>query len=99
MSYDTLRRNQLGIGKIDWELIVTDEAQYVKNPTAQRTTALKAMKSRHRVALTGTPVENGLVEFWCIMDFVRPGLLSSWSDFRREHERPLIESTDEKNDN
>lgn len=94
-SYDILRRNQFELGKVDWELVVTDEAQFAKNPTAQRTTALKAMKSRHRVALTGTPVENGLIEFWCIMDFVRPGLLGSWSDFRSDFERPLAQDSEE----
>jgi superfamily II DNA or RNA helicase len=98
MSYDTLRRHQLEIAKVDWQLVVSDEAQYAKNPTAQRTSALKALKARHRLALTGTPVENGLIEFWCIMDFVRPGLLSSWQEFRTEYERPLSEvsSTDER---
>lgn len=95
-TYDKLRREQLELAKIDWKIVACDEAQYAKNPTAQRTTALKALKSAHRVALTGTPVENGLIEFWCIMDFVRPGLLSSWQDFRKEHESPLIEADSEK---
>ena len=54
-SYDTIRRGQLEIAKVDWKCIVSDEAQYAKNPTAQRTSALKALKSRHRIALTGTP--------------------------------------------
>lgn len=95
-SYDSLRHNQLELAKVDWQLLVSDEAQYAKNPTAQRTSALKALKSKHRVALTGTPVENGMIEFWCIMDFVRPGLLSSWSEFRKEHERPLVEAASER---
>ena len=90
-TYDTLRREQAKLGTIDWNMVVCDEAQYAKNPTAQRTSAVKAMKSRHRVALTGTPVENGLIEFWCIMDFVQPGLLGSWSDFRKKYERPIVE--------
>jgi len=95
MSYDTLRHQQFEIAKVNWELVVSDEAQFAKNPTAQRTTALKALKARHRAALTGTPVENGMIEFWCIMDFVRPGLLGSWGDFRTEYERPLVESDTE----
>ncbi len=94
MSYDTLRRHQFEIGKVDWQFVVGDEAQFAKNPTAQRTTALKALKSGHRVALTGTPVENGLIEFWCIMDFVRPGLLKSWSEFRDDYEKPLLAEED-----
>ncbi len=96
-SYDTVRRGQLEIAKVDWQCVIGDEAQYAKNPTAQRTSALKALKSKHRVALTGTPVENGLIEFWCIMDFVRPGLLGSWKEFRDRFERPLTNvSTEEE---
>ena len=90
-TYDTLRRDQVKLGTIDWNMLVCDEAQYAKNPTTQRTCALKALKSKHRAALTGTPVENGLIEFWCIMDFVQPGLLGSWADFRKNYERPIVE--------
>ena len=95
-TYETLRRDQAMLGTINWNMVVCDEAQYAKNPTTQRTCALKALKSKHRAALTGTPVENGLIEFWCIMDFVQPGLLGSWADFRKEFERPIIESDDEE---
>ena len=98
-TYDTLRINQASFGTIDWNMVVCDEAQYAKNPTTQRTTALKALKSKHRAALTGTPVENGLIEFWCIMDFVQPGLLGSWTDFRKNYERPIIEDDEEKREN
>jgi len=91
-TYETLRRDQARLATIDWNMVVCDEAQYAKNPTAQRTCAVKALKSKHRAALTGTPVENGLIEFWCIMDFVQPGLLGSWADFRNNFERPIIDS-------
>jgi len=96
-SYDTLRNHQTKFGIIDWCMVVCDEAQYVKNPTTQRTCAVKALKSKHRAALSGTPVENGLIEFWCIMDFVQPGLLGSWADFRREYERPIVLGENEEN--
>jgi SNF2 family DNA or RNA helicase len=79
-------------------MVVCDEAQYAKNPTTQRTCAVKALKSKHRSALTGTPVENGLIEFWCIMDFVQPGLLGSWADFRKEFERPIVEGNESERD-
>lgn len=98
-TYDTLRRDQAKLGTIEWTMVICDEAQYAKNPTAQRTSALKAMKSKHRAALTGTPVENGLIEFWCIMDFVQPGLLGSWSQFRTEYERPIVEGEEEEREN
>ncbi|HPC33223.1 MAG TPA: DEAD/DEAH box helicase [Syntrophales bacterium] len=95
-TYETLRRDQARMATIDWDLVACDEAQYAKNPTAQRTSAVKALKSKHRAALTGTPVENGLIEFWCIMDFVQPGLLGSWNDFRANYERPIISSATEE---
>ncbi len=95
-TYDTLRRDQARLGTISWDMVVCDEAQYAKNPTTQRTCAVKALKSKHRVALSGTPVENGLIEFWCIMDFVQPGLLKSWADFRKEYEYPIINETDDQ---
>jgi len=94
-TYEALRRDQIKLGMVPWNMVLCDEAQYVKNPTAQRTSAVKAMKSRHRAALTGTPVENGLIEFWCIMDFVQPGLLGSWADFRENYERPIVEGLEE----
>lgn len=88
-TYQTLLRDQLVMGQIDWQLVVSDEAQFVKNPTAQSTAVLKAMKAKLRLALTGTPVENGLSELWCIIDFVQPGRLGSQRDFREEFERPI----------
>lgn len=94
-TYDTLRRDQAKLGTVNWNMLVCDEAQYAKNPTTQRTCAIKALKSKHRAALTGTPVENGLIEFWCIMDFVQPGLLGSWADFRSKYERPIVIGEDE----
>lgn len=88
-TYQTLRRDQLTLGQIDWQLIACDEAQYVKNPTAQATSAVKGMKSELRLALTGTPVENGLSELWCIVDFAQPGKLGSQKEFRDVFERPI----------
>ena len=98
-TYDTLRRDQAQLATVDWEMVVCDEAQYAKNPTTQRTCAVKALKAKHRAALTGTPVENGLIEFWCIMDFVQPGLLGSWSDFRKDYERPIVDSSGPEREN
>lgn len=91
-TYQTLRRDQLVLGQIDWSVIICDEAQYVKNPTAQATSAVKGMKATLRLAVTGTPVENGLSELWCIVDFVQPGKLGSQREFREAFERPIRDS-------
>lgn len=95
-TYDTLRINQLDLARVDWQVVVCDEAQAIKNPTTGRTTAVKGMKSRMRVAMTGTPVENGLSELWSILDWVQPGLLRSRQEFRTTFERPIVEASDEE---
>lgn len=93
-TYQTLLRDQLIMGQIDWKVVAADEAQYVKNPTAQSTSVLKAMKADFRLALTGTPVENGLSELWCIVDFVQPGRLGSQKEFRDTFEKPIRDAAD-----
>jgi superfamily II DNA or RNA helicase len=61
----------------EWPLVVLDEAQAIKNPGAKQAQAVKALKARSRIALTGTPVENRLTDLWSLFDFLNPGLLGS----------------------
>jgi non-specific serine/threonine protein kinase len=68
---------------LNWRLIVIDEAQAIKNPSAQQTRAVKKLKGESRLALTGTPVENRLSDLWSLFDFLSPGLLSSAEKFKR----------------
>lgn len=97
-TYATLRRDQIMLGKIDWTVAACDEAQNVKNPTANVTSAVKGMKASFRLACTGTPVENGLSELWCIVDFAQPGRLGSRREFRDDFERPLVDAIDDTED-
>jgi non-specific serine/threonine protein kinase len=69
------------IAGVPWRVAVLDEAQAIKNPGAQQTRAVKKVKARARLALTGTPVENRLGDLWSIFDFVNPGLLGSAKEF------------------
>src|ERR1700692_2722260 len=64
-----------------WRLVILDEAQAIKNPAAQQTKAVKALKADARIALTGTPIENRLGDLWSIFDFINPGLLGSSKQF------------------
>jgi superfamily II DNA or RNA helicase len=64
-----------------WSLLVIDEAQAIKNPSSRQTRAVKALRARSRVALTGTPVENRLGDLWSLFDFLDPGLLGSAKQF------------------
>ena len=65
-----------------WDLLILDEAQAIKNPSARQTKAVKSLKSCARIALTGTPVENRLGDLWSLFDFLSPGLLGSTSRFK-----------------
>jgi len=75
-SYGTLLRLPW-LETVPWRLVVLDEAQAIKNPSAKQTRAVKRLDTRSRVALTGTPVENRLSDLWSIFDFTHPGLLGS----------------------
>ncbi|GIX08048.1 MAG: hypothetical protein KatS3mg115_2451 [Candidatus Poribacteria bacterium] len=88
-TYETLRRRQLELCAVDWAVTVLDEAQRIKTPGTLITNAAKALKSGFRIAVTGTPVENTLVDLWCIVDYLAPGLLGSLKEFAREYQNPL----------
>ena len=64
-----------------WGIVVLDEAQAIKNAAAKQTRAVKALEAKHRLALTGTPIENRLGDLWSIFDFASPGLLGSQKAF------------------
>ncbi|MEN8236179.1 MAG: DEAD/DEAH box helicase [Pseudomonadota bacterium] len=79
--------------QVSWDLVVLDEAQSIKNPTTKQTQAVKALSSQVRFILTGTPIENRLLDLWSLFDFVAPGLLGSSKIFsnygkkmRKQHE-------------
>ena len=88
-TYETLRRQQLAFAAVDWAVVVLDEAQRIKTPGTLVTNAAKALKADFKVAMTGTPVENSLVDLWCIVDFLVPGLLGGAKDFARDYQKRL----------
>ncbi|MGL1902545.1 MAG: SNF2-related protein [Fibrobacterales bacterium] len=72
-------------GLIEWDAVVCDEAQRIKNPQSKRTIAIKALKAKYKVACTATPIENNMDELWSICDWVLPGLLGSLIHFRKTY--------------
>lgn len=95
-TYHTLARDQFVLGQVDWEVVICDEAQMIKNPTTANSAAVKALKNKGRIALTGTPVENNLSELWSIIDFVQPGTLGSLTNFKNEYEQNLKDEDESK---
>lgn len=90
-SYALLRLDRHELERHEFSYLVLDEAQNIKNPQATTTKAAKAIRARHRLALTGTPTENRPMELWSIMDFLMPGYLGSAEFFRSNIERPILE--------
>jgi len=88
-TYSLAHRDVEHLSRIDWECLVLDEAQNIKNPSAKQSQAVRKLNSRHRVALTGTPVENRLSELWSIMEFLNPGYLNSAQDFHTRFITPI----------
>ena len=88
-SYGVIRRDEEQFKEKKWFLSVVDEAQNIKNPSTKQSRAIKAIKSKHRIALSGTPVENRLSEYWSIFDFINKGYLTSLKKFRKNYIIPI----------
>ena len=93
LSYDALKNFQHSFARIDWSIVVADEAQEIKETNSGITHVVKSLKTRFRVASTGTPVENSLSNLWNIIDFVTPGgALGSLREFLKHYQ----DATDER---
>jgi SNF2 family DNA or RNA helicase len=93
-SYTLIRKDAKLFESIDWQRIVLDEAQNIKNPKAAQTKAILKLKAVHRLALTGTPVENRLLDLWSIFNFLNPGYLGKQTQFRKAFEIPIQKDSD-----
>jgi superfamily II DNA or RNA helicase len=91
VSYQTLRIDLALFLEIEWDVVVLDEAHYIKNIQSQLFKTVRSLKAAHRISLTGTPIENSVMELFAQMDFLNPGLLGSprqfYSDFFRGIQR------------
>jgi len=85
-NYALLRRDLDALMKFEFRALILDEAQFIKNPQAQVTQSVKQLEADHRLALTGTPLENRLLDLWSIVDFVQPGYLGTQAEFLETYE-------------
>ena len=89
-SYDLLRRDIRLYSNIRFGYQIIDEAQFIKNSATLSSKAVKQIKSDFRLALTGTPIENKLSELWSIFDYLMPGFLHDYRQFKEEYETPIV---------
>ena len=89
-SYALLRRDLDHYQRIDFEAVILDEAQHIKNPDSQNAQSAFSLKGRRRLALTGTPIENSLADIWSLMNFLMPGYLGSRGEFRDRFQQPIL---------
>jgi len=88
-TYALALRDEAVLAAVPWNRVVLDEAQNIKSASALQARAVKRLPARHRIAMTGTPVENRLAELWSIMDFLNPGYLGNAREFRSRFAQPI----------
>ena len=94
-TYETIARDIELVGQVPFYFLVLDEATMIKNPNAQRTRAIKSINAMHRLALSGTPVENRLSELWSIFDFLIKGMFGTHASFSSRYEAPIAQGDEE----
>jgi superfamily II DNA or RNA helicase len=94
-TYALLWRDHAVLAEHEYHLLILDEAQYVKNATTKSATAIRDLRARHRLCLTGTPLENHLGELWAQFDFLLPGFLGAQKDFTRRWRNPIERNGDD----
>jgi non-specific serine/threonine protein kinase len=95
-TFGLAQRDLKDLRRVQWHRIALDEAQKIKNPSANQTIAIRSLPSKHRAALTGTPIENHLSELWSIMEMLNPGILGSAASFRKHFAIPIEKLGDQQ---
>jgi hypothetical protein len=93
-SYGLLHQEAETLAAVDWQTVVLDEAQAIKNAATKRSQAAMGLKAKFKVVTTGTPIENHLGEFWTLFNFINPGLLGSKERFHTRFAGPIERSND-----
>src|SRR5207248_5570383 len=88
-TFATVRNDASLLAKIPWRYVIVDEAHFIKNAAAGVAKAIKTIPAKHRLALTGTPIQNRLSELWSLFDFLMPGFLGRQAHFTQHFEDPI----------
>ena len=95
-SYDYIRRDIELYDAIEFEYVILDESQYIKNQKTKNATSVKQLHALHKLALSGTPIENSLAELWSVFDFLMPQYLYNYHYFQKKFETDIVKNQDQK---
>ncbi|CAA6826576.1 MAG: SNF2-related protein, partial [uncultured Thiotrichaceae bacterium] len=94
-SFTIARKDSKLFNQHSWQRVVVDEAQNIKNPRSAQAKAICALKAPHRIAMTGTPIENRLMDMWSLFNFLNPGYLGTSAQFKKGYETPVQRDGDQ----
>ncbi|KAL5834862.1 hypothetical protein ACOSQ3_014451 [Xanthoceras sorbifolium] len=95
-SYDVVRKDVDYLGQCLWNYCILDEGHIIKNSKSKITTAVKQLKAQHRLILSGTPIQNNIMDLWSLFDFLMPGFLGTERQFQATYGKPLVAARDSK---
>ncbi|XP_060973663.1 TATA-binding protein-associated factor BTAF1 isoform X1 [Cannabis sativa] len=95
-SYDVIRKDIDHLGKLLWNYCILDEGHIIKNAKSKITNAVKQLKAQHRLILSGTPIQNNVMDLWSLFDFLMPGFLGTERQFQATYGKPLVAARDPK---
>ena len=95
-SYDVVRNDIDFFGKKKWNYCILDEGHVIKNSKTKLFKAMKQLQVNHRVILSGTPIQNNVLELWSLFDFLMPGYLGTERQFQARYGKPILQSRDAK---
>jgi len=95
-TYHTARQDLSLLEKIGWQFIVLDESQQIKNQASEVSKVVRSLNARHKISLSGTPIENSLADLWAQMEFINPDTLGTYKAFREQFQAPIEKQNDER---
>lgn len=95
-SYEVVRNDIGSLEDINWLYCILDEGHIIKNAKTKLTKAVKAIQAQHRLILSGTPIQNNVLELWSLFDFLMPGFLGTETSFNERFSKPILSGRDGK---
>lgn len=98
-SYEVVRNDISGLQNLNWFFCILDEGHIIKNAKTKLTKSVKMLRAQHRLILSGTPIQNNVLELWSLFDFLMPGFLGSEHTFNERFSKPILANRDGKSKN